>query len=298
MLFNLFGKGKSENPPPPENKPQGGTSNIAGSMTGTEFLHKFMEQYAPYTLKDYTIKERTFEELPDLDKIHPGLRSMAHQVDLRRAEDPMIGAKMAAKEIHMNLVSWLKDDKGIQSEMLLAALASVGGRVCVQGLMQTLDNMIATGIPDRKKLLYSIASLLQLMIVETKSGEAYIMGDRIGNEFMLFYSNSIGEKADMQKLLPIAKKTAECCGSETYWKTPYASLISPTPQVIADTFTGRFEPSFQVYCRFPQERMLAAAFAAQMAFRETVSQNVLDKEKAASIIAEYGWRASHYWGKF
>lgn len=42
--------------------------------------------------------------------------------------------------------------------------------------------------------------------------------------------------------------------------------------------------------------MLAVAFTAQKAINELAENNVM--EKAALIIAEYGWRTSHYLGKF
>lgn len=301
-MFNKFKKNKPENDIPAETeKNQHQTAKNeqqpAGSMNGNEFVRKYMEQYAPYTLKDVVIKERPFEALPDIDHYHNGLRAMAHHVDTKRAEDPMFGARIAAQEILNNITNWLKDDKGVHSETLLAVLASVGGRICVQGVVNTFTNMISDNVQDRKKMTYAIATILQVFIAETPGGEAYIMGDRIGNEFLLFYRNAIGEAADPQQLMPVAKQTAQLCGNEQFWKTPYDELVKNSPKNIADLFADKFEVTFMTYCRFPQERMLAVAFAAQNAVKQIVSQNILSKEKAASIIAEYGWRTSHYWGK-
>lgn len=304
MLFNFFNKNKSKDAS--KDSTETSTSDkdsVIGektdnSINGIEFLRRFTEQYAPYTLKDYVIKERAYDEIPQIDENHPMLRSMAHQVDLKRSQDPMVGAKIASQEIYINITNMLKDDKGVHAETLLAVIASVCGKLCVQGIMNTLDNMISKSVPDRKKLLYTIASLMQIWIVETKNGEAYIMGDKIGNEFMLCYSNAIAEQGDIQKLLPVAKKTSGCVGSEDYWKTPFDELVHYSPQELADRFTGVFEITYKTYCRFPQERMLAVAFAAQKAINELVNQHVMDKEKAAYIFSEYGWRTSHYWGKF
>lgn len=304
MLFNFFNKGKNND----DSKDRTETSisdkdavigeKTDNSISGIEFLQKFTEQYAPYTIKDYVIKERAYDDIPQIDENHPMLRSVAHQVDLKRSQDPMVGAKIASQEIYVNIVNMLKNDKGVHAETLLAVLASVCGKLCVQGIMNTLDNMISKSVPDRKKLLYTIASLMQILIVETKNGEAYIMGDRIGNEFMLCYSNSIAEQGDIQKLMPIAKKTAELVGSEDYWKTPFDELVHHSPRELADKFSGVFEITYRTYCRFPQERMIAVALAAQKAINEVVNQHVIEKEKAASIISEYGWRTSHYWGSF
>lgn len=305
-MFNIFKKKQPENDNTAEkevktekNEQQTGKNEQkpAGSMDGSEFVRKYMELYAPYTLKDFVIKERPFEELPDIDQYHNGLRAMAHHVDTKRAEDPMFGARIAAQEILNNIMNWLKDDKGVHSETLLAVLASVGGRVCVQGVVNTFTSMISDNAQDRKKMTYALATILKILIAETPDGEAYIMGDRIGNEFLLFFRNAMGEAVDPQQLMPVASLTAQLCGNEKFWNTPYDELIKNSPKNIADLFTEKFEVTFMTYCRFPQERMLAVAFAAQNAVKQIVSQNILDKEKAASIIAEYGWRTSHHWGK-
>lgn len=301
MLFHFLNKKKhvSEGKTEAGIRDQGAVigEKTDASASGTEFLRRFTEQYAPYTLKDYVIKERAYDEIPQIDEDHPMLRSMAHQVDLKRSQDPMVGAKLASQEIYINLTNMLKDDKGVHAETLLAVLASVCGKLCVQGIMNTLDNMVSKSVPDRKKLLYAIASLMQIMIVETKSGEAYIMGDRIGNEFMLCYNNAVAEQGDLQKLVPVAQKTAGLVGSEEYWKTLFDGLVRHSPRELADRFTGVFEITYRTYCRFPQERMIAAALAAQRAIRELTDQRVMEKEKAAFIFSEYGWRTSHYWGR-
>lgn len=301
MFFNIFNKDKktADSKEKTEENQKKEDSFIGrktdDSISGIEFLHRFTEQYAPYTLKDYVIKERSYDEIPEIDESRPQLRSMARQVDLKRSEDPVVGSKIAAQEIYINIKNMLKDDRGVHAETLLAVLASVGGRLCVQGIMNTLDSMVSYDVPDRKKLLYTIAALLQILIVETKNDDIYIMGDRLGNEFMIFYNNTIAEMGDAQKLVPIAKKTAETIGTEDYWKTPFDELVKQSPQKLADIFTGAFEVTFKTYCRFPQERMLAVAFAAQTAVNELVKNNVMEKDKAASIISEYGWRTAHFW---
>ncbi len=307
MIFDkLFKKNSSKETAASENKTETGRSTkgviigeeTGNSVSGDELIQMFAKQYAPYTIKDYVIKERTYDEIPPLDESRPMLRSMAHQVDLKRSQDPMVGAKIASQEIYINIINMLKDDKGVHAETLLAVLASVCGRLCVQGIMNTLSNMISGSDPERKKLLYATATILQIMIVETKNGDTYVMGDRIGNEFLLCYSNAIAQQGDIQKLIPVARKTSECVGTEDYWKTPFDDLVRHSPRELADRFTGVFEITYKTYCRFPQERMLAVAFAAQKAINElVVNQHVIDKEKAASIISEYGWRTSHYWGK-
>lgn len=303
MFFNAFKKDKKSVVKKETESDSNGKEVVIGqkssnSVSGTDFLRMYAEQYAPYTLKDHVIKERSYDEIPLIDEKHPQLQSVAHRIESMRSQDPMIGAKMASQEIYMNITNMLKDDKGVHAETLLAALASIGGRACVQGVMNTLENMVSADSPDKKKLIYSLATILSIYICETKSGDAYILGDRIGNEFTIFYKNALAGKGDVQDLVPISRKTAELAGSEErYWETPFDEIIKLSPQKFADSFNNVFEITFKTYCRFPQERMLAVAFAAQKAVRELTDNHIMELEKAASIIAEYGWRTSHYWGK-
>lgn len=53
--------------------------------------------------------------------------------------------------------------------------------------------------------------------------------------------------------------------------------------------------AFAAYCRYPHERMMATAPAAQKAVDEALK--IMPKDRATSILAEFGWRTSHYIGK-
>lgn len=164
------------------------------------------------TYLNYVVKERSYDEIPQFGESRPEFRAMAYQVDLKRSEDPLIVSKIAAQEIYVNIKNMLKNEKGVHAETLLAVIASMGGRLCVHGIMDTVEDMVSLDASDRKKILYVIASVLQIVIVESRNGDAYILGDRIENEFMMFYNNSIAENGDLQRLLSISRKTAELVG--------------------------------------------------------------------------------------
>lgn len=60
----------------------------------------------------------------------PVAESLYRAVDARRAEDPMIGAKIGAKEILQQTINALKTERGVRIEDLLAILATLAGYAC------------------------------------------------------------------------------------------------------------------------------------------------------------------------
>lgn len=267
------------------------------SAGGADLPHTFTQRYAPYSLPDYRIEPRKPEELPTLEPDAPPVRyRMMEQVEEKRAEDPMLGARMAAEEIYQNLLRWLRDDRGVRAENLLAACGAIGGRLCVQGLLETLEGMIAQNAQNRAQLKNAVAGMLQIALVETKDGKQYVMGDRLADACFLFYQNALGRgitDAETQTLRGIIVQTTECAGKENYWETPVSNEVGAAPDWIADLLTPRIEPSLKAFCRFPQERMMAMAFATQKAMKSLRENAVISEEKAFAILAEYSWRTAH-----
>lgn len=259
-------------------------------ITAEQVQELFTRTYSPYFIKGYVIPERKYEDIP-IDKDKPYLQSLMHQVDVKRREDPFVGAKLAGQEIYANALNMLKDSKGVHVETLLAVLGSAGGRECSEGLIITLKSLMADG--SDKKIFYSLAGALGIFIAETSSGEKYLMGDRIGNTFCSFYDTAACTQGlGVQTLRPVSQKCASACGKPEYWETPFDDLVKNSPKKLSELFAGRFEFSFKTYCRFPHERMVAFAVAAQKAVEQAAG--VIPKNKAMSIISEYGWRTSHY----
>lgn len=248
--------------------------------------------YAPYRVDHFKDEPRDFNDIPPLDP--PQRRNMAMAIDEQRAEHPYVGADMAAKEIFLNLTNWLNGEKGVHAETLLAVLGAIGGRECCRGIMTALDAVAAKTGLDFKT--YNAFGVLGIMIVDTKNGEKYIMGDKIANEFCSFYMTASKDNTyPFEVLKPLAEKCASTVGTEEYWITPFGEYVSDDPKALADCFEGKFEVTFATYCRYPHERMMAMALAAQKAVDEAVK--FMPKDRALSILAEFGWRTSHYIGK-
>lgn len=259
-----------------------------------QIISTFNMKYSPYLLKGYIVPELKYDDIP-FDPEHPQLRTLTLTVDSKRKADPFIGAKLAGQEIYVNLLNYLKNENGVHIETLLAVIGSLGGRECVDGIMKTLNSLINENSPNRQQLINIVATTLNIMIVDTKNGEQYILGDRIGNIFSSFYETAASEQGiAVNHLKSLASEVASQLGSNNYWLTPFDDCVKHSPKELADLFYNKFEVTFNTYCRFPYERMFAFAIAAQKAIKEVQVQSVISKTKALSILSEFGWRTSHY----
>lgn len=258
-------------------------------LENSDIQRLFNLKYAPYLTENFKDEPRDFNDIPPLDP--PQRRNMALAVDKQRAEHPYAGADMAAKEIFLNLTNWLNGEKGVHAETLLAVLGAVGGRECLRGIMTALKALAAESNGASMPL-----GSLSIFIVDTEGGEKYILGDKIANEFCSFYMTAAKDNAEpFEALKPLSAKCASTVGTEEYWNTPFGEFISDSPKALADCFDGKFEATFATYCRYPHERMMAMALAAQKAVDEAAK--LMPKDRAMSILAEFGWRTSHYLSK-
>ncbi|MBR1862594.1 MAG: hypothetical protein IJ806_00700 [Ruminococcus sp.] len=251
-----------------------------------ELMEEFNRFYAPFTVPGTEIPPRTEEEMTGIDDEQPLLRSLARRTDMKRSEDPYIGAKLAGSEILESLVQVMaKTGKGVHAPTLLAILGACGGRELCKGILTSLAKM-GDGQP---------AAQLGVYIVGTKSGERYLIGDLAGAQFCNFYLNAAADGSDpYEVLLPISKKAAETLGTEDYWQTKFNKLIGADPLQLSKSFEGNFDKTLAVFTRFPAERMLSFAIAVQQALEQT--DKVMDRREAMKIVAEYGWRTSHFIG--
>lgn len=269
----------------------GNFSRAASDITEADMQRLFNLKYAPYLVEGFQPVPREYDDIPLLDPEHPELRNMALAVDAQRAEHPYAGADLAAKEIFLNLTNWLNGEKGVHAETLLAVLGAIGGRECLRGIITALKALAAESNGASMPL-----GSLSIFIIDTKMGEKYVMGDKIANEFCSFYMTAAKDNTyPFDVLKPLAEKCASTVGAEEYWNTPFGEYVSDDPKALADCFEGKFEVTFATYCRYPHERMMALALAAQKAVDEALK--IMPKDRAMSILAEFGWRTSHYIGK-
>lgn len=243
---------------------------------------RFMLRYAPFTVKGFSFPERGIEDLPVERKAAENMIGFVRQLDKDRAGDPYIGAKAASDMIYDKLIDSLKTEKGVDLRIMLAAIGALGGYELMRGITAAADGF--TGEELFK---------LNIMIAETTDGGRYLMGDFVGNQFRSFCMTAV-QDADLPagKLLPIAKYCAEKIGSADYWKSPYSEVIAVDAKALAEPFIERFSVFLDVCTLYPVERMMAYAFVASRVITQTGDQ--FPKEAAMSLLAEFGWRTSHF----
>lgn len=267
----------------------------ANSAANNELDMKFREIYDPHNLINYEMYARTYDELPDFDKIKPGLREKARDTDVKRLNNKTAGARAAANEISDIVSNVLVHGGKLDTELVLAVLASVGGRECVKGIMQSLFEMTDKRSPDRYSEAVSLGSQLGIDII-SKRDESYVSGERISEGISLFnwivFRDYYQENARSQ-ILELSERVMQNCGTEQYWEIR-GNDISNDPKELIEFLGDRLEIIFAVYCRYPQERMTALAFAAQAAVKAFTERNAMSMDKAVSIVSEYMIRAAHY----
>lgn len=266
-------------------------------MTNEERINElFTRAYAPYELPDFEYVPRAENEMPRFDDRKLGV--LAYQVELRRKEDIYAGAKLGGQEIYANLLEMLKDDKGVHVESLFAVIGAVGGFWCMRSIMQGMNAVIQSGFVKDGMILPVVGEALSIYICGTKSGESYLFGDKVAREFCSFYMTAANSpEPPFDALKPLSVHASSTCGTPEYWQTPFDNTVGKSPRELSEMFREKFFEIFEVYCRYPQERMLAFAMAAQKAVEHASSVITPNgKETALSILAEYGWRTSHFIG--
>lgn len=252
---------------------------------------EFTRHYAPYALPDFKPTVRSMDELPEIDEPDGDkLRILAHEVDVQRAQDPYVGVKLAGRELYANLIEMLKNDKGVRIESMLAVIGAMGGYECMSGIMSALNSVIESGTA-----LAAAGGALSIFIADTKSGEKFLFGDRAGNEFCTFCMNAARlAEPPFEALKPLSERAAITGGTPEYWETPFNKTVGCSPKELSEAFRGKFETTMNVFCRYPQERMLAWSVAAQITVEK--AREVIGLDTAMGILSEFGWRTSHYIG--
>ena len=253
-------------------------------------LNEFNKKYSPNVTDNES--EKIMDTINAKYEKNSQLATFIKSIINKRSNDPFIGSKIAGEEIFINLIEMLKNEKGVHAESLLAILGSLGGHECINGIISALRSVVSDDSPDKAKEK-SAAALLDILMVETKRNETYVIGNRIGNTFVSFYHTAANDNTtDINLLVELSSKVTSKIGTDVYWETSFTDFVPESPQDIVKLFEGKFEQSLDRYCFSPQERMIAFALAAQKAVQQ--AEKIIGKQRSLEIIADYGWRTSHY----
>jgi hypothetical protein len=254
---------------------------------------------AKYNAAHYPYEDKDFKPAPrKISDVHiPGLSAadtaLFEKIENERNTDPMVGAKLAGFEISNNLMNALKDKKGgVQIESLFAAIGSLAGRELLNGINAVLGIFSNGGnTKEAENARLAVAYAVGIVIADTKEGQKYLFGDEIGNRFTRFFYLPISPNAKIEDLVDLAAATAGSVGNN-YWKTSFDGTIGVSPQFFADKLQAVSARSLLLYCRFPFERLLSYAIAAQLMIKK--ANGIIDEKTALRIVAEYGWKTAHF----
>ena len=90
--------------------------------------------------------------------------AMIAAIEAQKKSDPLVGAKIAGKEIVSRLINGMKNEKGVHVESLLCALGALAGYSCQANLRA---QAIARGLDPNAPF----------QVVKTNDGEEYYFGD-------------------------------------------------------------------------------------------------------------------------
>lgn len=107
-------------------------------------------------------KSKSAEKMKNQAVLHGMLRG----IEEFKKSDPLIGAKVAGREICQRLINALKTEEGVHIESLLCALGSLAGYSC-QAQLRALS--IKNGEHEESRLV----------IIKTENNEKYFFGDSL-----------------------------------------------------------------------------------------------------------------------
>lgn len=92
--------------------------------------------------------------------------SLLREVQVQRASDPMIGAKIGGREVASRMVETLRNERGVHVESLLCALGALAGYACQASVRA---RAVSQGIAEDEAFV----------VVGTQDGARYFFGDAI-----------------------------------------------------------------------------------------------------------------------
>jgi hypothetical protein len=218
-------------------------------------------------------------------KSHPGHQAVLRHLREREQEEPLIRAQVAGSVVFDLFVGVLRDQDGrVRIDDLVAALASLGGHLC---LVAVLDTLKERGLTPQH---------VGMLEVEGRDGHRYYFGDE-PNRLLLESSTSLlslvlgaahehGAAVSLELVHEAMKRTAERVGTAEFGKTELPDEHQPALSPIDWVKNGRRNiiDALDLYEVPALARPTAVGFAIQRAIDE--GREALDPLIAAKIAIE------------
>lgn len=215
----------------------------------------------------------------ELDAIDQGI---ANAIQKQSQVDPLIGAKIGAKEVFRQLVSAMEKDGRVHVESLLCALGALSGYSC-QAAVRAQAHILK--IPEDAAF----------QILETSDGKQYFFGELL-NHAMVVAEHSVWSLAagaaqgagvtELPDLEEIFKYNVSVLGSKQFGipRIPADHMAAVLPLDYLQTLWPVIFPTVTKYCPNPVQWYVLYGLAVQIAITE--GKNVIDPSLALKIIME------------
>ncbi|MDH4394391.1 MAG: hypothetical protein QE278_01810 [Limnobacter sp.] len=221
----------------------------------------------------------TPKKRPELDAIDQG---MANAIKKQSQVDPLIGAKIGAKEVFNRLANAMERDGRVHIESLLCALGALTGYSCQAGLRAQAHIL---EVPEDSAF----------NVVGTTDGKKYFFGDLlnqaiVGAEYSVWaLAGGAAQGAgatELPDLDEIFGYNASVLGSEQFGipRIPADHMAAILPLDYLKTLWPVLLPTVQRYCPNPTHWQILYGLAVQTAITE--GRNVINPSVALRIIME------------
>jgi hypothetical protein len=218
-------------------------------------------------------------------KAHPGHQAVLRHLREREKDEPLLRMQVAGKIVFDLFVQLLRDENGrVRIEDLVAALASLGGHLCLVAVLETLEEKHLT--PQQ----------VGMVEVEGRDGHRYYFGDE-PNRLLLESSTSLlslvlgaahhhGAPVSLEMVHEVMGRTADRVGTSEFGSPDLPDQHRPALPPFEWVMHGRekLSDALDLYEVPPLARPAAVGFALQQAIDE--GREALDPLIAAKIAIE------------
>ena len=221
------------------------------------------------------------EEPSPTNLVDEGRAAFLRGVQAQIEKDPMLGNRLASKEVLQRLLDALKNDRGVQIEAVATVIGAFAGRACHlaahEGVTKQLPEYAGRGV----------------MAVQGADGETYMLGDAINwplaeREFSVWalvagFAQSKGSV--LPDLMELFSHSAATLGGPEFGRPRYAegTGVGQTPA----QYLVAWEPTIAHVVPFaasPQQWPIVFGLAAQELFEMTKGQ--FDLEVLTRIVMD------------
>lgn len=257
-----------------------------GAVTTVQFNIKFLIALIKWSTakgeENRMKKELRKQSSEQAKKADPATTALMKAAEEKRKTDPLVGAKLGAKEINQRLINAMKNEKGVHVESILCALGALAGYSSQANLRA---QALAKGLPDSAVFT----------IVETADGKKYFFGDPLNqalaeSQFSVWslaagaaQHNGCSSLPDLSEIFEYVSKTV---GGTEFGipRIPDGHQPGDTPINYVKALWPNLLPTIKKFCNQPPEWPILFGLAVQEVM--DMSKGVIAPDLALKIVME------------